>query len=77
MTPDLQPEEIDIAHAALCEVGRRDLADTIRGYVDEDGFYLECDDWILSAADWSLIDKAETLARASVGDPPRVREGSA
>lgn len=64
---------IDIAHAALLEAGRRDLADSIKGFEDEDGFYVESDEWVLSDDEWALIDKAETLARMSVGMGPRER----
>lgn len=64
-------EPIDVAHAALLEAGRSDLAETIEGFEDEDGFYLESDEWILTEDDWAVINKAEALARASAGDPPR------
>lgn len=67
-------EPIDIAHAALLEAGRPDLADGIHGWDDEsDGFYLEFDDDILDESDWAWIDKAETIARQSVGLPPIIR----
>lgn len=69
---DMRP--IDVAHAALLEAGRRDLADWIHGWEDEDGFYLEFDDdEILDEADWVLIERAENLARQSLGLPPRDR----
>ena len=65
---------IDVAHAALLEAGRPDLAEWIHGWEDEDGFYLEYDDDILDESDWAVIDKAETLARQSIGLGPRIRE---
>ncbi len=64
---------IDVAHAALMEAGRRDLAEWIHGWEDADGFYLEYDDHILSDADWAIIDRAETIARMSVGLTARNR----
>ena len=60
----------DVAHAALLEAGRPDLADEIITYVDEGGPYLEFDEDILDEDDWALINKAETLGRAAVGLPP-------
>lgn len=66
------PHPVEIAFAALCEVGRRDLALNILWF-DEDGGYIEYDDDILDEADWALIDRAETIARASIGLPPMER----
>ena len=63
-------EPIDIAHAALLEAGRPDLADVIIGFDDDGGFYVEVLDWELAAEDLVVIDKAECLARQSVGLPP-------
>jgi hypothetical protein len=62
----------DVAHAALMEAGRPDLAELI-AWFPGDGGYLEANDDILDEADWSIISKAETLARASIGMPPIVR----
>lgn len=64
-------QHIDVAHAALMEAGRPDLAESIKGFEDEDGFYLESDEWILTDDEWDLIIKAEVMARAFVGLPPR------
>lgn len=64
---------IDVAHAALQEAGRSDLAEGILGWEDEDGFYLEYEDDILNPDDWVVVDRAETMARAFVGLPPRQR----
>lgn len=63
---------VDIAYAALVEVGRRDLANLILWF-DDDGGYIEVNDEILSDAEWALIDKAEVIARASIGLPPLER----
>ena len=68
-TPILHP--VDVAFGALMEVGRRDLAMLIAWFEDEQGGYLEADGEILSHHEWDLIDKAENLARASAGQPPR------
>lgn len=60
---------IDVAHAALMEAGRPDLAEIIIGFDDEDerGFYLEViDDDGLTEADWKLIGRAEDQARAFI-----------
>lgn len=67
---------IDVAYAALVEIGRHDLALEISGHDDGDGFgfYLEAPDVILGSDDWELIVRAETLARASIGQPPAARE---
>ena len=64
-----KPEPIEVAYGALMEVGRQDLALLILRFPD-DGGYIEVNDDILSDADWALVDKAETLARASIGFPP-------
>jgi hypothetical protein len=69
-------EPIDVAWAALVEAGRRDLALEITGWEDEGGFYLEADRTILSAADWKLIDRAEDIARQSIGLGPYERSVS-
>jgi hypothetical protein len=69
----LQP--VDVAHAALLEAGRPDLAEGITWWVGWDGGgYLEFNDDLLSEADWDVITRAETLARASIGLPPIDRE---
>ena len=60
---------VDIAHAALCEAGRRDLADEILWFED-DGGYLEVDSEILTEDEWQLVNRAESLARASLSLPP-------
>lgn len=60
---------IDVAHAALLEAGRPDLADGIIWYCDdseEGGGYIEFNDEILSESDWAIIDRAEALARSFV-----------
>ena len=62
----------DVAHACLVEVGRKDLADEV-WWFDEDGGYLEYDSEILSPEDWAVMDRAENLARASIGNPPMER----
>ena len=52
----------DVAHAALVEVGRPDLAEGFGVWLDEDGTpYLEPFDQ-LNAADFQLMIRAETLA---------------
>lgn len=66
---------IDVAHAALMEAGRPDLAEIIIGFDDDDGtFYLEVNDDILDEADWALVNKAENLGRQFAGQPPLVRQ---
>jgi hypothetical protein len=69
---------VDVAHAALMEAGRPDLAAAITWFEgpgqDFDGGYLEANDDIYEDADWALIDKAETIARRSVGLPPINRD---
>lgn len=62
---------VDVAYAALVEVGRPDLANGI-AWFDEDwpGGYLEVNEVILGEADWALITRAETIARQSIGLPP-------
>ena len=60
---------VDIAHAALCEAGRPDLADEILWFED-DGGYIEVDSEILNEFEWQLVNRAESLARASLGLPP-------
>ena len=62
---------VDVAFGALVEVGRRDLAHLIAWFEDELGGYLEADGHVLSHHEWDLIDKAEDIARASVGQSPR------
>jgi len=67
----------NVAHAALLEAGRPDLADEIATYANAiTGPYLEFDEDILDEADWALINKAETLGRAAVGLPPINRVGT-
>ena len=68
-----KPEPVEVAFAALMEVGRRDLALLIQWFDDDGDGYIEVNDDILSEADWALVDKAETLARASIGLPPMIR----
>ena len=65
----------EVAYAGLREIGRDDLAQSILGFDAGDGFgfYLEVDDFILSDADWKLIDKAEALGRQAIGQPPAER----
>lgn len=75
-TNDRRP--VDVAYAALVEAGRPDLAQLVVWYDDEDdsawpgatGGYLEVNDLVLDEADWALVDKAEVIARASIGLPP-------
>lgn len=63
---------LDVARAALCEVGRPDLALAIRWVQRGDAAALEVDDRILSEQDWAIVDQAETLACLYVGiDPDR------
>ncbi len=71
---DASLHPVDVAFGALVEVGRRDLAMLIAWFEDEEGGYLEANGHVLSHHEWSLIDKAEDLARASVGQPPRARQ---
>lgn len=63
----------EVAYAALQEIGRADLAQGLLWYEDDDGPYAEFDDQILDKADWALIDRAETLGRAAIGLPSRLR----
>ena len=63
----------DVAHAALLEAGRPDLAVEIIAHEDEGGPYLEYDEDILDEDDWALITKAETIGRAAVGLSPIAR----
>ncbi len=66
-------EPVDIAHAALMEAGRPDLAAEIIWYLESDtpgDGYIEFNFDILSDDDWALIDKAESLARQAYGLPP-------
>lgn len=51
-----------VAYAALCEVGRRDLADLVLFFTDDDGsLYIEpMED--LNEADLALMSRAERLA---------------
>lgn len=76
MTTDTQPDTnrtaIEVAYAALMEVGRRDLANNISGHDENDGhgFYIEVFDDEINDADWAIIDKAETLAREAIGLAP-------
>ena len=65
---------VDVAHAALLDVGRPDLAALIVWFDDEHGGYIEVTDEIVSEDDYVLIDRAETLARQFVGLPPYPRE---
>jgi hypothetical protein len=64
---------IDVAHAALLEAGRGDLAECVIGFEDEDGFYLELFDDLTTKADLVVVDRAEAMARRSVGLEPRER----
>lgn len=73
----IRPEEmrpVDVAHAALMEAGRPDLAELIVWFDDEHGGYIEVTDEIMSEADYVLIDRAETLGREFVGLAPYPRE---
>lgn len=60
---------VDVAHAALMEAGRPDLADVIAWFPD-DGGYIEVNTTLLDEPDWELIDRAENIARAFIGLPP-------
>lgn len=64
---------IEVAYGALLEVGRPDLTELIIWYDDDDGGYLEANDDILSDADWVNVDRAEALARQSIGFAPLQR----
>jgi hypothetical protein len=64
---------VDVAGAALCEAGRQDLAQMIVWFDDEHGAYIEVPDYILTEADWALVDRAETIARMFIGLPPYPR----
>jgi hypothetical protein len=61
---------VNVAYAALTEAGRPDLAESVLGFEDEGGFYLEVNDFVLSEDEWALIDKAEQLARHAIGQLP-------
>jgi hypothetical protein len=63
----------EVAFSALREVGRDDLATEMLWFQDEAGPYVEVDALMLGAADWALVDRAEALARQSIGMPPRAR----
>lgn len=63
-----------MAHAALMEAGRPDLAEIIVWCDDELGGYIEVNESILYRTDWEIVDRAETLARQFVGLPPYPRE---
>lgn len=63
----------EVAYGALQEVGRPDLADIVVWFEDDDGPYAEVTDHILDKPDWDLVDKAETLGRAALGLPSRLR----
>ncbi len=65
---------VDVAHAALLEGGRPDLAELITWFDDEHGGYIEVTDEIMSEADYEVIDRAETLARQVIGLGPYPRE---
>jgi hypothetical protein len=60
----------DVAHAALIEAGRPDLADRVAWVEEGRDSYLEVDGYISSDADCTLIDQVENIARASIGLPP-------
>lgn len=73
----IRPDEmrpVDVAHAALMEAGRPDLAELIVWFDDEHGGYIEVTDEIVSEDDYVLIDRAETLGRQFAGLPPYPRE---
>lgn len=60
---------VDVAHAALLEVGRSDLAELVCGYVDADGsLYLEPLDEVVGA-DLALMERAWSLALSAAGLP--------
>lgn len=71
MTTTMHP--VDVAHAALLEACRPDLAELIVWFEDDLGGYIEVTDEIVSEADYVMIDRAETLARQSVGLGPYPR----
>lgn len=59
----------DVAHAALLEAGRPDLAGAVVWQWNPDGTgYLELTDHVRTADRW-LVDMAEELARAVDGGP--------
>ena len=61
---------IDVAHAALMEAGRPDLAEIIV-WIDEDEWsHIEVTDLICGEPEWELIDRAENIARAFIGMAP-------
>jgi hypothetical protein len=60
---------VDVAHAALMEAGRPDLAETI-AWFPECGGHIEVNTILLDEPDWELIDRAENIARAFIGLPP-------
>ena len=72
----LDPENpADIAFAALCEVGRRDLGLLVQVFYDDDGSpYVEANDEILGESDWALVDKAEAIMRQFYGYAPMARD---
>jgi len=66
---------LNLARTVLVDVGRPDLAELILWF-DDDGGYIEVmDPDDLDEPDWAIIDKAETIARASIGLPPLARIG--
>jgi hypothetical protein len=73
---DRTMQHIDVAHAALMEAGRPDLAESIIGRDDDDGFgfFLEVNDDIMTDDEWALINKAENMARQFIGQSPLERE---
>lgn len=66
---------VDVAHAALLEAGRPDLAEMIVWFEDDDGDggYIEVTDFLVDEADYEVIDRAETLGRRFVGLGPYPR----
>ena len=66
---------VDVAHAALLDVGRPDLGELIMWFDDEHGGYIEANGRVLTEAEWALVDRAETLARQVVGLGPYPRSG--
>jgi hypothetical protein len=66
-------DAIEVACAALFEAGRADLAELVIGFEDEGGFYLEVMDELAGGGDWAVVDRAEALARQSLGQRPLER----
>lgn len=76
MIVEREMRPVDVAHAALLEAGRPDLAGIIVWVDDELGGYIEVNESILYRSDWEIVDRAETLARRFVGLAPYPRDAS-